>query len=85
MSVENKPSNQRLAKNTLLLYFRMFLLLVLSLVTTKIVLKGLGASDYGLYNVVAGFVAMLSFMTGALGNATQRFWRMNFLKEILKS
>lgn len=85
MQIDNKPSNQRLARNTLLLYFRMLLLLLISLVTTRIVLKGLGVFDYGLYNVVAGFVVMLSFMTGALGNATQRYLAFELPKGNIRS
>ena len=58
MSFEN---NKRIAKNTLLLYFRMLLTIVVGLYTSRVVLNTLGVSDYGVYNVVGGIVAMLSF------------------------
>ena len=65
--------NSRIAKNTLFLYFRMFLILGVSLYTSRVVLDILGIEDYGLYNVVGGVVAMLSFMNSALAGATSRF------------
>lgn len=66
-------NNKRIAKNTLFLYFRMFLIMGLSLYTSRIVLKALGAEDFGLYNVVAGVVTMLGFVNGSLINASSRF------------
>lgn len=72
-SVNAQLNNKRIAKNTLLLYFRMLFLLAISLFTSRVIFKELGASDFGLYNVIAGFVVMLSFLNGAMGNATQRF------------
>lgn len=66
-------NKKRLALNTMFLYIRMLLLLVISLFTTKVILNALGASDYGTYNVVGGFVAMLTFLNGAMSNASQRF------------
>lgn len=65
--------SKRLVKNTFFLYVRMFFLMFISFFSTRIVLNALGASDFGIYNVVCGFVAMLTFLSGALGNATQRF------------
>lgn len=66
-------NNKRIAKNTLLLYFRMLLMMVVSLFTSRIVLDKLGVTDYGIYNVVGGIVSMLGFLTGAMANAVQRF------------
>ena len=65
--------SQRIAKNTLMLYFRMFLIIGVSLYTTRIVLDLLGVNDYGTYNVVAGFVSMFTFLNGALSASTSRF------------
>ena len=65
--------NKRIAKNTLLLYFRMLLTIVVGLYASRVVLNTLGASDYGVYNVVGGIVAMLSFLNSALTAASQRF------------
>lgn len=66
-------NNKRIAKNTLLLYFRMLLTIVVGLYTSRVVLGTLGVSDYGVYNVVGGIVAMLSFLNSALTAASQRF------------
>lgn len=66
-------NNKRIAKNTLLLYFRMLLMMAVSLYTSRVVLDKLGITDYGIYNVVGGIVSMLGFLTGAMGNAVQRY------------
>ena len=65
--------NTRIAKNTIFLYFRMFLIMGVSLYTSRVVLSALGVEDYGLYNVVGGIVAMFSFLNGSLSGATSRF------------
>lgn len=65
--------NKRIAKNTFFLYIRMFLLFAVNFYATRVLLKALGAADYGLYNVVAGFVAMLGFMNQSMTNSIQRF------------
>lgn len=62
-----------MAKNTLFLYFRMFIIMGVTLYTSRVVLKTLGIEDYGLYNVVGGVVTMFSFLSGSLGAATSRF------------
>lgn len=69
MAIEGK----RIAKNTGLLYFRMLLLMVVSLYTSRILLSALGVVDYGLYNVVGGVVVMLGFLQGTMGTASARF------------
>ncbi|EGF56073.1 MATE family efflux transporter [Bacteroides fluxus] len=66
-------NNKRIAKNTLLLYFRMILIMGVSLYTSRIVLNTLGVEDYGIYNVVGGIVIVLSFLNGAMAGATQRY------------
>lgn len=58
----------------------MLLLMGISLFTSRIVFKELGASDFGLYNVVAGFVSMLTFLNAAMSNATQRFLSFELAK-----
>lgn len=70
---DNSANNKRIAKNTLLLYIRMFCTLLVSLYTSRVVLKALGFEDFGIYNVVAGFVTMLAFLNNSLSLATQRF------------
>lgn len=67
-------SVRRLAKNTLLLYFRMFLLMGVSLYTVRIVLSALGMVDFGLYNVVGGVVALFAFMSNSMAASSQRYF-----------
>lgn len=69
----NAENNKRIAKNTLMLYFRMLVMMAVSLYTSRVVLDTLGVSDYGIYNVVGGFVTMFSLISGAMTAATQRF------------
>ena len=67
-------NTKRLAKNTLMLYFRQFLIIVVNLYTVRVVLNTLGASDYGIYNVIAGTVTMLGFLSNSMAMASQRFF-----------
>ena len=69
-------NNKRIAKNTLFLYMRMFVILIVSLFTSRVILQVLGASDYGIYNIIGGVVVLFSFINGALTSATQRY--LNF-------
>jgi O-antigen/teichoic acid export membrane protein len=71
--MSNTLNNKRIAKNTLLLFFRMFLTLGVSLYTSRVVLKSLGVVDYGIYSVVGGVVIMFSFLNTSMASATQRF------------
>ena len=69
----SESNNKRIAKNTLFLYFRMILLMAVSLYTSRVVLATLGVEDYGVYNAVGGFIGMLAFLNGAMSGSTQRF------------
>ncbi|MDY2827914.1 MAG: lipopolysaccharide biosynthesis protein [Sodaliphilus sp.] len=71
--MSNTSNNTRIAKNTIFLYFRMILLMVVSLYTSRVVLATLGIEDYGIYNVVGGFIGMFAFLNGAMSGCTQRF------------
>lgn len=73
MSNQISDNNKRIAKNTLLLYFRMIFLMVISLFTSRITLQTLGVDNFGIYNVVGGIVAMFSIMSGSLSNAISRY------------
>lgn len=73
LSNSKLSNNKRLAKNTLFMYFRMIFVMVISLFTSRINLQLLGVEDYGIYNVVGGFVAMFSVFSNALSAAIQRF------------
>ena len=66
-------NNKRIAKNTLLLYFRMLFMMVVSLYTSRVVLNALGVEDFGIYNVVGGVVAMFSMLSGSISSAITRF------------
>lgn len=67
-------SNKRIAKNTLFLYIRMVFVLLVSLYSTRAILNALGVVDYGIYNVVAGFVVMFAFLNSSMTNTVQRFF-----------
>ncbi len=70
---DNSANNKRIAKNTVFLYFRMMLMMAISLYTSRIVLEKLGIEDYGIYNVIGGLVIIFSFINGAMITSTQRF------------
>lgn len=65
--------NKRIAKNTMYLYFRMILTMLIALYTSRVVLEKLGVDDYGIYNAVGGIVGFLSFLNGALSTGSSRF------------
>jgi O-antigen/teichoic acid export membrane protein len=71
--VEHRQSNSRIARNTLMLYLRQLIALLVGLYTSRALLSALGVTDYGIYNVVGGVVMMLGFLNGAMIGATQRF------------
>ena len=74
MSDNSLYSNKRIAKNTFILYLRMFIVLGVNLFTSRLVLQGLGVSDYGIYNVVGGVVVLFSFISNTMGAASLRFF-----------
>ena len=76
MSGNSSVNNKRIARNTLFLYFRMLFLMLISLYTSRVILDALGVEDYGIYNVVGGFVSMFALISAALTSACTRF--LNF-------
>ena len=68
-----KADNARLAKNTMFLYFRMIFIIAVTLYTSRVVLRVLGVEDFGIFNVVAGVVAMFGFLNSSMSATTQRF------------
>ena len=68
-----QENNSRLAKNTIVLYFRMAFQMAVSLYTLRVVMRMLGIQDYGIYTVIAGFVVMLGFLNNSLIASSQRF------------
>ena len=73
MSNQTSDNNKRIAKNTLLLYFRMLFMMVVSLYTSRVILNTLGIVDFGINNVVGGVITMLGFLTGSLSSASSRY------------
>lgn len=69
----SSENNKRIAKNTVILYIRMFFTMAVSLYTSRVILQTLGVTDYGINNVVGGVVTMFSFLNGAMASATQRY------------
>ena len=69
----NVHRGARIARNTLLLYVRMFVLMLVGLYTSRVVLQALGETDLGIYTVVGGVVAMFTIISGALNSAVSRF------------
>ena len=72
----NNSTQKRLAKNTLFLYFRMFIIMAVTFFTTRVVLDKLGVDDYGIFNTIGGIVVLFTFINNAMVTATQRF--LNF-------
>lgn len=70
---DTSQNNKRIAKNTLLLYFRMLFIMAVSLYTSRVILMTLGVEDFGIYNVVGGIVAMFGFLNSAMASSTQRY------------
>lgn len=69
-----RENNRRIAKNTLMLYMRQILVLLVALYTSRVVLQVLGVADYGIYNVVGGIVSMFGFLSSAMSTAVYRFY-----------
>lgn len=66
-------NNKRIAKNTILLYIRMLLIMAVTFYTARVILQTLGIEDYGIYNLIGGFVTLLSFISNALVASIQRY------------
>ena len=71
---ELSVNNKRLAKNTIFLYIRMVFVMLISFYTTRVILETLGVIDYGVYNVVAGFVSLFAVLNNCLNTGTNRFY-----------
>ena len=64
---------KRIAKNTIFLYVRMIITMLITLYTSRVILNVLGVEDYGVYNIIAGIVVLLAFLQTAMTNASQRY------------
>ena len=67
------PSPRRIARNTLMLYLRTLLSVVVGLYASRVVLRSLGVEDYGIYGLVGGIVSLLGFLNASMAGATSRF------------
>lgn len=77
---DNSANNKRIAKNSIFLSIRMVFVLLISLYSTRVLLTALGVDDYGVYNVVCGFVSMFAFLNTSMSNGIQRFFNYEFGK-----
>lgn len=66
-------NNKRLVKNTLMLYMRTIIVMIVTLYMSRLILDVLGVEDYGIYNVVGGAILMFHVLSGALSSAISRF------------
>lgn len=66
-------NTKRLARNTLVMYIRMGIIMIIAIYSSRILLKTLGIEDYGTYNLVGSIIAMVSMLQGMFTTATQRF------------
>ena len=73
-------NNKRVAKNSILLSIRMVIVMLISILTTRFILKNLGVEDYGVYNVTLGIVALCTFLSPAFSNAIQRYFNFELGK-----
>ena len=85
MGQQSVVDNKKVLKNSVFLYARMLLMMVISLYTVRIILKELGVVDYGIYNVVGSVVALFNFLTGALISVSNRFFAIEAVKHDVKS
>ena len=69
----SNTNNTRIAKNSILLYFRTILIMIVSLYTSRVVLNTLGVEDFGIYQAVGGVIAMFAVISGALSNSISRY------------
>ncbi len=76
MSTDKTANNKRIAKNTIALYIRMLLMMCIAFFTTREVLRILGVENFGIYNIVGGFIVLFVFINNSMTLATQRF--LNF-------
>lgn len=70
---DNSSNNKRIAKNTIALYFRTFITMIVGLYTGRVMLQALGVENYGINSVVGGIVAMSALITGTMSVAIQRY------------
>lgn len=75
--MNQSTNNRRIMKNAMYMYIRMFVMMILSLYTSRIILQTLGFENYGIYNIVGGIVVFFSFLNNGLSTATKRYITAN--------
>ena len=80
-----QTKTKRIAKNTIILYVRMIIVMGISLFTAKVTLRALGVEDYGLYNVIGGVVSLFAFFRTSMEKATQRFLNVEMVNSPKKT
>lgn len=73
MSTQASDNNQRVAKNTIMLYMRMMVLMLVGLYTSRVILQSLGVENYGINNVIAGLLSMFGIITSSMSSVISRF------------
>ena len=73
MSTQASDNNQRVAKNTIMLYMRMMVLVLIGLYTSRVILQSLGVENYGINNVIAGLLSMFGIITSSMSSVIRRF------------
>lgn len=82
MAINEQTGNKkRIVKNTVVLYIRMVVVMLITLYTSRVVLKALGVDDFGLYGVIGGVVGLFAFLKTSMGKATQRFLNVEMVAE----
>ena len=76
-----RDRNSRIAYNTIMLYIRTFIVMVISFITARVMLRQLGVDDYGLNNLISGVVTMFNFLNMAMGMGVQRFFSVEEAKD----
>lgn len=71
--MDNSTKNKQIAKNTIYLYLRTFIIMIVTLFSSRVILNALGVEDFGLYNAVAGLVTMFGLLTSSLSTAISRY------------
>lgn len=84
MTQASPINNRKILKNTVALYARMLLSMLVSLYTSRIVLNALGVDDYGIYGLVGGIVVLFSFLNTTMSGATSRFLTVELAKNDLR-
>lgn len=74
-------SNKKILKNTISLYIRQIIIILITLYSMRVILNTLGIEDYGIYSVVTGFVTLLTFLPGSMATATQRFFLLLWVRK----